>query len=74
MSDSEVESIDATNMSWQEFLIELVRYRPCLYDKYCKEYADTRGVKATAWQEVADEMINAGFTSIKGKATGVYVK
>ena len=33
--------------SWQELLIELVRERPCLYDKSHRDYFDTRGVKKT---------------------------
>lgn len=63
------EELQSDTMTWQEYLIECVRCRPCLYSKYDKEYQDTRGVKENGWQEVAELMVAAGFTNIKGKPT-----
>ena len=37
-------------------LIELVRDRPCLYDKSCREYRDTKTVKANNWKDVATNL------------------
>ena len=50
--------------SWQELLIELVRDRPCLYDKSHRDYFDTRGVKKNQWKDVAAGLIAGGCSSI----------
>ena len=71
-SESEQQTLDNSTMTWQEFLIECVRARPCLYDKYDVIFSDTRGVKANAWGEIVGELIAAGFTTIKNKPTSEY--
>lgn len=72
MSDSDTAQLDSSIMTWQEFLIELIRMRPCLYDKYDPDFSDTRGVKTTAWDDISKELIGAGYTELNGKITGVY--
>ncbi|XP_046849408.1 uncharacterized protein LOC124442935 [Xenia sp. Carnegie-2017] len=41
---------------WQEILIELVRERRCLWDKFHPDYKDTRNIKKNNWKDVAREM------------------
>lgn len=53
-------------------MIELVLVRPCLYDKYSKYFADSRGLKPNAWADIAKAMNDAGFTKLRDKETGVY--
>lgn len=41
---------------WQELLIELVRNRPCLWDKSHTAYKDSRTIKANNWSDISNEM------------------
>ena len=59
-------------MTWQEMLIELVRVRPCLFDKSHRDYSDTRGVKQNNWADVANALVEAGFTVLKDLPTSKY--
>lgn len=68
-----LETLKPAEMSWQEYLIELVRCRPCLYDKYHPEYQDTRGVKKNAWDEIASGMKEAGFVLLNKSITGALI-
>ena len=71
MSSGE-EEIDMAAITFQEFLIELVRARPCLYDKTHPDYFDTRGVKANNWEDVAHQLLEAGFSKLGESKTGGY--
>ena len=55
--------------SWQEVLIELIRERPCLYDKSHRDYHDSKGVKQNLWLEVVQHMESAGFKTMDESPT-----
>lgn len=70
MSSSDEEPTDTSSITWQEFLIELVRARACLYDKCHPDYFDTRGAKANNWEDVARLLKEAGFAKLGQDTTG----
>ena len=50
-----------------ELLIELVRSRPCLYDKKDPNYKDSRGVRANNWADIAKLMVESGHLNYEGE-------
>lgn len=64
-------SENETSETWQEHLIELVRVRPCLYDKANRNYYD-KDVKANNWKDVSSQLLEAGYTYLKDGQTGIY--
>lgn len=73
-SEDEGTAANPNHMSWQEFLIELVRARPAVYDKHHRDYKEGRGIKVNLWKDISDSMVDAGFLSLKGSATSMYIK
>lgn len=50
-------SSEVGNMAdWQEILIELVRERQCLWDKFHPDYKDARNIKRNNWKDVTREL------------------
>lgn len=50
-------------MADTEYFIELIRARPCLYDKSNPDYKDVRGVRLNNYTDICNAMVEAGFSN-----------
>ena len=62
-----ISNITMTTISESEYIIGLVRARPCLYDKKHQYYKDSRGVRLNNWTDIAQHMREAGFVNYTGR-------
>ena len=61
-------------MAWQEYLINCVSLRRCLWDNCHPEYKDARTVKQNNWMHVAKEMTDLTGLQCTGRYdVGVYI-
>lgn len=51
----------------EEYLINLVRSEPAIYDKSNRNYKDRNGVVANIWKKIAEQMVEAGYKEFEGK-------
>lgn len=59
---------------WHDLLIQLVRERPCLYEKGDNDFMDGRTIKLNNWKQICRLKKEAGFsqlTSKKGRAAEI---
>lgn len=57
--------------NWIYTLIELVRERPALYNKFNQNYMN-KTIKDNNWIDIVNELKKAGFTEVDGKSIGRY--